>query len=265
MRIVSGIIGVLAFAAAGQGAYAGPCDYRPSKMVAGAASAVGEQVKAVGAFALTNAATGGSLIGTSAATAGASGTAAASTAAAGTAAGSGTTATTAAGSAHGALGAALSGSASVVVAAAAAVGLAGYEGLCYFSDRKVTKYNEILGVMRNLAANADPAVFSLNEGSPKKQDATITVQDETGKPVSFPVSKLYIENNKLMFSKMGRDEVVGNIDFVPKETEPVAAPDATPADAATPDAAAPSLATQPPAASDAGTPAATSSDAPAQP
>lgn len=211
-------------AVAGQGALAGPCDYRPSKVVAATASAAAEQVKAVGAYALTSAVTGGSMMGASTA----AGTGAAATT--GTAAGSGASATTAAGSAHGAIGSALAGTSSVVVAAAAAVGLAGYEGLCYFSDRKVTKYNEILGVMRSVAANSDPAAFRLDEGKPGKQNATVTVLDEKGQPKSYPVGKLYIENNKLMFSKMGKDEVVGNIDFVAKETETLpSAPAAAPA------------------------------------
>lgn len=207
-----GVMGGLALAAmlAGQGAHAGPCDYRPSKVAGAAANEVGQQVRAVGSFALTNAVTGGSLLGSS-------------TTAAGTTAGSSASASSAAsnaGTLHSVIGAALGGTSTVIVAAAAAVGAAGYEGLCYFADRKVTKYNELLGVMRGLAANADPESFRLDEGKAGKQDATITVKGEDGQPKTYPVSKLYIDNNKLKFRKlMGKDEDIGQVDFVPKETE----------------------------------------------
>lgn len=182
-------------------AQAGPCDYRPSKMAGAAAGsqvasdtarAVGSEAKAVGFYTLTGGATGSTLLGAGGGASGAMATA----------------------------GAIATAPATIIAGAAAAAGLAGYEGLCYFSDKRVTKYDEVMEVMRNLSQNADPDYFRLEDGTEGKEDAIVTIRNSSGEMEQHAVRDLYIVNGVLMYRARGKDGVIGNVDFVARAAFP---------------------------------------------
>ncbi len=188
----------------GTAAQAGPCDYRPSKMAKDAsgpasqvasdtAKAVGKDAKAVGFYTLTGGATGGTMLGV----AGAGGTGAMATA-----------------------GAIATAPVTIIAGAAAAAGLAGYEGLCYFTDKRVTKYGEVLEVIRNLSLNADPDYLRLDEGTAGQEDALLTIRNSSGEMEQHAVRDLYIVNGVLMYRASGKDGVIGNVDFVARSPFP---------------------------------------------
>jgi hypothetical protein len=193
-------------------AFADFCDYRPSQLIgdsgagavgtAGAATAVaGTAAKAAGFYTLTHAATGATML---ASTAG--GVSAASTVGimGGTAAGIGT------------VGAILMAPVTIIAGAVTAVGVAAYEGGCYFTDERVTEYADVLKIMENMDANADSDVFRLLlvNGSEQIQIGPIGNSD------NYWVEDLYIVNGTLMNRDWFKNTTVGKIGFfVPTQTE----------------------------------------------
>ncbi len=178
------------------------CEYRPSELlrsdaaasvVAGAKGAAGDM--AGGIFTLTNTVTGASLLGGNAG-AGALG----QLGGAATAIGNGAAAVLAAPGA-------------AVAGAVAAVGIGAYEGICYFSDERITRYEDVLAVMDAIALGADPAFFRVERGAPGKADAVVVMGDGTGASASYPVRKLYIVNGVLMHRDWGLNTVLGDVGF----------------------------------------------------
>jgi hypothetical protein len=181
------------------------CDYRPTEVlrsgaVTGAVTgAIGTAtdlaLKADGIFTLTNTVTGASLMGTGAA----GGTLAQITGAAG------------------ALGSAAAGAlaapGAAVAGAVAVVGLGAYEGLCFFSDDRVTDYGEVLAVMEAIAVSADPAFFRVEPGPQGKDEAVVILGDGTGAETGYPVRRLYISNGVLMHRNWGVNTALGNVGF----------------------------------------------------
>ena len=168
------------------------CDYRPSELlrsgVAGARDAAGAVAdRAAGAFTLTNAVTGASMLGSTASTLGQIG---------------------------GAVGSTAAGAASASGAAVAAVGLGAMEGLCYFRDERISNYGEVLQVMQAIAASADPAYFRVDSGSPRQKSAVIVIGDGSGGATEYPVRKLYIVNGVLMHREWGLNTPLGDVGFM---------------------------------------------------
>lgn len=181
-------------------AHARVCDYRPSELVrSGAASGVvsGARDAAAGLtegiFTLTNTATGASLLG---ANTGALGQIGGAASAIGNAAAGVVTAPAAA-----------------VAGAVAAVGLGAYEGLCFFRDERITDYDEVLQVMRAIAAHADPAYFRVEERGEARRDAVILLGDGQGASAEYAVRKLYITNGVLMHRDWGINTALGDVGF----------------------------------------------------
>lgn len=188
------------------------CDYRPSQLIgdsgagavgtAGAATAVaGTAAKAAGFYTLTHAATGATMLASTAGGASAAGTVGIM---GGTAAGLGT------------VGAVLMAPVTIIAGAVTAVGVAAYEGGCYFTDERVTEYADVLKIMENMAANADPTIFRLVTIDGEKQ---IQVGEE-GRSDNYWVEDLYIVNGTLMNRDWFKNTTVGKIGFfVPTQTE----------------------------------------------
>jgi hypothetical protein len=189
-------------------AVAGPCSYRPSELLRSGtevATAPGVQETAGGLvqgfFTLTNTATGASLLGGTTAT-GALG----QIGSAATAIGSG------AATALAAPGAAIAG-------AAAALGIGAYEGLCYFTDDRITEYDAVLAVMNGIAASADPAFFYVEQGTPGEEAAIAFLGDGTGAATGYPVRNLYIVNGVLMHRDRGFNTALGDVGFAATQEE----------------------------------------------
>jgi hypothetical protein len=177
------------------------CDYRPSQVLrSGAATiaATGARETASGlvqgVFTLTNSVTGASLLGVNAG-AGALGHVGGAASAIGNAA-AGTLA---------APGAAVAG-------AVAAVGLGAYEGLCFFRDERINDYDEVLEVMRAIAASANPEHFRVEEGEGAK-GAFIVLADGHGGASVYAVRKLYVVNGMLMHREWGLNSAIGLVGF----------------------------------------------------
>jgi hypothetical protein len=148
-----------------------------------------------GFFTLTNTATGASLLG-------------------------GTGATGAIGQISGAATAIGSGAAAVLAApgaavagAAAAIGIGAYEGFCYFSDERITDYDEVLAVVNAIAAAADPAFFYVEQGAPGEQAAIAFLGDGTGAATGYAMRNLYIVNGVLMHRDRGLNTALGDVGF----------------------------------------------------
>lgn len=188
------------------------CDYRPSQLIgdsgagavgtAGAATAVaGTAAQAAGFYTLTHAVTGATML---ASTAG-------GVSAAGTVGIMGGTA-----GAVGTVGAVLMAPVTIVAGVVTAVGVAAYEGGCYFTDERVTKYEDVLKIMENMDANADFDVFRLLlvNGSEQIQIGPI------GKSDNYWVEDLYIVNGTLMNRDWFKNTTIGKISFfVPTASE----------------------------------------------
>ncbi len=185
---------LLGFAAIGSAATAkaGICDYRPSQAistaaVAGAAAttaAAGATANAAGVYTLVHATTGLTMAGGTWAGASAAGTA-------GILAGTG-----------GALGtviAVVTAPATIIAGTAAAAGLAGFEGACYFTDKRITDFKEVDAIVKNIAVTAKTSDYRY---TPRlgQRPAFITVRDpnsKVSKSSRYNVRDLYIVNGAL--------------------------------------------------------------------
>lgn len=190
-------------------AYADVCDYRPSKTVGaigatsgliagGATAAASGTAKAVGVYTLVHATSGLTMVGGTWAGASAAGTA-------GIIAGTG----------------GIIGSSVAVIlmptvaipAAIAAVGIAGYESACYFTDTRITDYDEIDIIVRDIALTA-PSDLYRYEPATEHAPARIIVRDPDSKEVrhhTYLVENLYIVNGELMHRDWGPNTKIGVI------------------------------------------------------
>lgn len=210
-----GALGSIVLAAglfAGQGATAGPCDYRPSLLVgsgtagalaaAGSGAAVaGAGAKAAGFYTLVHAGSGLTMLGSTAGGASAAGTVGIMGGTAGV---------------LGTAGSILMAPATVAGAAAAGVGIGVYEGICYFWDERVTDYDEVMVRMELIAENANPESFRLLKHYDAGQPGpSIKVKNHAdGSWDQYFVENLYIVNNVLMHRDWFRNTTIGNLGFV---------------------------------------------------
>ncbi|MFA7434389.1 MAG: hypothetical protein WCZ72_11855 [Gemmobacter sp.] len=215
-KCVRVLLAALLPAAIATGASAAACDYRPSHLIGGggtgaaiatggAVAGAGTAVKAAGFYTLTHAATGATMLGSTAGGASAAGTVGIM---GGTAGVVGTAA------------AIITAPVTIIGAAAVAVGTAGFEGVCYYLDERVTDYGEVLAVLRNLHSHADNEYFQLVEFPGASRDAIVRIKIGEGQYDTYRVRDLYIANGVLKNSDWGPDIVIGNIGFI----EAVAAP-----------------------------------------
>lgn len=187
------------------------CDYRPSQLIGGSAAgavgvgsastaATGASVTAAGFYTLTNATTGATMLASTAAGSSAAGTVGIIGGTSGL---------------IGATVAVLTAPVTIIAGVATATAVGGYEGVCYFSDDRITDFYDVYTIMKNLADNADPAFFRMeNAGG---ADATIFMRDENGEEVSYQVQNLYIVNGILMHRDWFRNTTVGKVSFLAED------------------------------------------------
>jgi hypothetical protein len=191
-------------------ALAAVCDYRPSQFIGedGSAAAIGggalvagsgTAAKAAGFYILTHATTGATMIGSTALGGSAAGTV-------GIIAGTGGVA--------GSVAAVLMAPVTIVVAGVTAVGVASYEGACFFQDERVTDYGQVLEVMSNMAANSDPESFMLFETIGRK---AIRLVAADGEIQIYFVEDLYIVNGILMNRDWFKNTKIGRVSYVVPE------------------------------------------------
>lgn len=206
----------LALILAATTAHADMCDFKPSVLAGKAgnavkntasdvASAATRTARAVGAYTLQNPVSGASMISSGVGTVTAAGSSIAS-GASGALASAGAVATA---------------PVTLTIAGVTAVGLAGYEGVCYFKAEKITDYDEILYIVSNLAENSDPTMFALIpdgseytslEGNPAIAGKDkIRVASAGVGPWILDVDKLYIADGMLKHRDRLRDTVIGNV------------------------------------------------------
>jgi hypothetical protein len=190
----------------GNGALAGVCSYRPSQIIGGAGAAaiaatggttavVGSGLKVAGFYTLTHSVTGATMLGSIAG--GASG---ASTVGimGGTGAG------------IGAVASALMAPVVVGTAAFVAIGTAGFEGACFFTDERITEYPEVLAKLQAVATVVADSHFSI-EKAESPSEALLVMKTVTGERVVYAVQKLYIVNGVLMHRDWFRNSVLGSL------------------------------------------------------
>ena len=200
--------------AASPAAAAEVCDYRPSVLVGkstssavatagGAAAGTGAAMKAAGFYTIVHAGSGLTMLGSTMAGASAAGTA-------GIIAGTG--------GALGTIGAVLLAPVTLVVGGATAIGVGGFEAACYFTDDRITDYDEILAFMQHIAQHHPEDRFQLVTGIPGRDDDAIRIWDpESEELVRHMISDLYIVNGTLMLRKWGFNRNLGYIAYVPEQ------------------------------------------------
>ncbi|TVP71588.1 MAG: hypothetical protein EA339_09885 [Rhodobacteraceae bacterium] len=186
------------------------CDWRPSQffgsataaVAGGGAAAAGVGMKAAGFYTLVHAGSGATMLGATMAGASAAKTV-------GIIAGTG--------GIIGTVGAALMAPVTVVVGGVAAVGGAGFEAVCYFTDERITEYSELLTFMQHLDEHHDPQRFQLVTGIPNRQDDAIRIWNpETEELDRYLVADLYMVNGRLRVKRSwSRDVDLGVLMFVP--------------------------------------------------
>ncbi|KUJ78111.1 hypothetical protein AVO45_09130 [Ruegeria marisrubri] len=102
--------------------------------------------------------------------------------------------------------------ATIIAGAVLAAGVAAYEGACYFTDERITEYDEVLAVMQKVAENANPEMFevSMNNGS---GGAEIIIRGAEGYD-KYDVKNLYIVNGVLMHRDWFRNTTVASLTLV---------------------------------------------------
>lgn len=199
----------------GTSAVAGVCEWRPSELVrsdsvveqiaghtagAGTAAAVsaataGVALEAAGFYIIPNFTTGAAMIGSTAAGSSAAGTA-------GIIAGT-----------SGALGTAASiavAPATAVVAAASAIGLAGLEGGCYFTDERVTDFPTVFSLVQKWVASGDPKDIGVTYGSDGPWLWLHNSADDTN--TAYEISGIYIVNGEVFSRDWGLNTFLGKLD-----------------------------------------------------
>ena len=211
-------------------AHAEMCDYRPSQLIgAGATSAVGVSstavagaglaVKAAGFYTLTHAATGATMLGSTAGGASAAGTVGIMGGTAGV---------------LGSAAAIVTAPATIIVAAVASAGIAAFEGGCYFFfDEQIDDYRAIYKIMKRLSENADPAYFQLVVPTRIEMWTEISqanyLAEYEGADYQIVVGKgddaetyygknLYIINGVLKNRDWFRNTTIGNVGFISPNT-----------------------------------------------
>ena len=131
----------------------------------------------------------------------------------------------------GTVGAVLMAPVTIIAGAVAGTGIAIYEGSCYFTDERVTDYDQVLTIVKGIAASSDPKYFRFHEGEDAGIENEITstvniwkilkeiqlsqrwikVSAETmafnaGNGIKeYKIEKLYIKNGILMYQDWGKN------------------------------------------------------------
>jgi hypothetical protein len=187
------------------------CDYRPSMIIGqgtsgavaaagGTAAGAGAVMKAAGFYTLVHAGSGLTMLGSTMAGASAAGTVGIIAGTAG---------------AIGTVGAVLLAPVTIVVGGVTAVGVGGFEAACYFTDERITNYDEILAFMQHLAQHHPEDRFQLVTGIPGRRDDAIKIWNPLdGDLDTYLVADLYIVNGTLMHRQWGPNRSLGYIAYV---------------------------------------------------
>jgi len=191
-------------------AYADVCDYRPSQVLGSATTAtaaiitgggatVGAGAKLAGVYTLVNASSGLTMVGGTWAGASAAGTA-------GILAGTG--------GVIGSVVAFVTAPVTIVVGAVTAAGIGAFEGACFFTDTRITDYDEVNAIVRDIAVTAPNDLYRYIPGQPSEQDDVIQVRDPDSPEVRYDeyrVENLYIVNGVLKHRDWGPNTTIGLI------------------------------------------------------
>ena len=192
------IIAVAVFSTGATASIAGICDYRPSLLTASPSSgngvAANSRMATAGFYTLPRAVTGMTMLKSTTETVGKIG---------GTSAIISTTAGL------------LSSPVVVTGAAIAAVGIGGYEGVCFFKDNRVTEYAAVDLVVKNIGTNANPDIFQYVEGP--LQQSRIRLLGENNQWQTYMVANLYLVNGTLMHRDRFRNTTIGAVGFVERD------------------------------------------------
>ncbi|MDA9953557.1 hypothetical protein N9D61_04385 [Planktomarina sp.] len=185
--------------------YAETCDYRPSRILgdtasatvigggAGLAGASGAAM-AAGMYTLVNAGSGLTMLGSTLAGASGAGTI-------GIIAGTG--------GALGTAGAIILNPFVWIPAAVVGLGGGGFEAVCAFLvDERITKYEDVLGVMSSFAIHADPKHFRF---VPNAVPAYISLSDGEGSWTRYDIEELYIADGMLKSRDWGPNTKIGRV------------------------------------------------------
>lgn len=191
-----------------QSAFADACDYRPSSLlgesaswvagsVGGAVSTGGAAFHAAGFYTLVHSTSGLTMLGSSVA---------------GTIGIIGGT-----GGVIGTGAAIISAPATITVGAVVAATTGGFEAYCAFLvDIRVTDYTEVEAILRTVAANASPDVFTFYEVPGENSVIQIALEDEE---FIYRVADLYFVEGALWHRAWGRNEKVGRLAWIVPESK----------------------------------------------
>ncbi len=184
------------------------CSYRPSAVLGGSGATVvsaagagtatvGMGANAAGFYTLTHAVTGATMLGSTAGGASAAGTVGIMGGTAGVVGG---------------VAAFVTAPATIITGAVVGVGIGVYEGGCYFADKRVTDFDEILEIMQDIEQTADAKLFMLIE-DPKTGDWYISLRGVSGYD-NYNVADLYLVNGVLMNRDWFKNTTIGNLNFI---------------------------------------------------
>jgi hypothetical protein len=182
-------------------AHAEMCDYKPSNLIGGAATALGATItggsaaagvgmQAAGYYTLVHAGSGLTMLGSTAAGASAAGTV-------GIIAGSSGIA--------GTVGAILMAPATIVVGGIAIIGVGAFEGACYFQVERITDPYEVRRVVESVAS-ADAAITIV-----PTDDGDAMALKVMGQTQTYLLRNLYIADGQLLNRNFGPNTNIGPI------------------------------------------------------
>jgi len=188
------------------------CDYRPSNLMGGGATGVvattaagtaaaGAAAQAAGFYTLTHAASGLTMLASTAGGASAAGTVGIM---GGTGGIIGTTA------------AIIMAPATIIGGAIVGAGVAAYEGVCFFTVERLDDPVAIAEVVNNIVDNGDPKKVRLSKRDGKSYLLVATEHDDDGEPVAwetYKVAKLYIESGQLRHKDFGLNSNLGTVNY----------------------------------------------------
>lgn len=197
IRTIAATLALVALAAP---ASAAVCDYKPSRLLSTMTSSAGGGsgvAGAVGDYALVNAKTGLSMLGTTALTGG-----------------PGAVVSGVSGFLSSAI-AFVTAPATIVAGSVTAVALGGYEGACYFAVERVTDRDLVISILRSMEQGADPDRFLLV--TPQNTDELTLVLRDPAKPEevqTYEVRNLYIADGMLLHRDRLLNTRIGKVIFV---------------------------------------------------
>lgn len=208
MTTIRGPLAFLLFLTMSSEAFAGWCDYRPSQIGGGSGAAAGAAVGAVagagaglklaGTYTLVHSTSGLTMLGGTWAGASAAGTAGILP---------GTTA-------YGWVVGGIMSPAAIATGAVLVAAAGTYESVCYFSDTRITSYDQVSSLLEDISLTADAENFLFSPGVPGKRDGRMFLRDPAAPAVPynvFNVRNLYVVNGVLMHRDWGRNTKIGTL------------------------------------------------------